>query len=167
LSEGIARFRHDSPELRRKGNTGRKSKRFARSIRYASTIRNCIRTQRLKELRMAEETILEKAGVAVGTGLGIAANVAEAVKAAVTSVGEALKKAPAKEAAKKAPARKAAKKAAAKRAPAKKAVAKKATAKKAQVKKAAVKKAVKKSPAKKAAKKSLKAVGKERIFIRR
>ena len=70
---------------------------------------------------MAEETILEKAGVAVGTGLGIASNVVDVVKEAIGSVGDALKNAPAKKAAKKAVAKKAAKKAPAKKAASKKA----------------------------------------------
>jgi outer membrane biosynthesis protein TonB len=164
------------------------SKRFARLVRYALTIHTVAETEKLRRLRMAEETILEKAGVVVGVGLGIASNAVDAVKGAFTLVGEALKKSPAKKAAKKvvtkkaakkAPTKKAAakkatkaptKKAVAKKAPAKtaakKAPAKKSAAKKAPAKKAA-KKAVKKASAKKAAKKPVKAPGKQRITIRR
>jgi hypothetical protein len=140
------------------------SKRFARISQYPSTIPNVALTQKLRGLKMAEETILEKAGVAVGTGLGIASNVVDVVKEAIGSVGEALKNAPAKKTAKKA-AKKAVAKKAAKKAPAKKVVAKKSPAKKSAAKKAATKKvpakkaakkAVKKAPAKKAAKKSAK-----------
>ena len=89
---------------------------------------------------MAEKTIVEKAGETVGIGLAAASDVAGAIKtaigAAVTTVGEVLKKAPAKKAAKKAVTKKAAKKAPAK--------------------KAAKKAAAKTTPAKKAAKKSVK-----------
>jgi hypothetical protein len=118
----------------------------------------------LRELRMAEKTIVEKAAVAVGVGIAAASDVAEAIKAAaseaVTAVGEVLRKAPVKKAVKKAatkkaPAKKSIKKAAAKK-PAQKAPAKKA-AKKAVVKKTPAKKTAKKAePAKKSAKKSVK-----------
>jgi hypothetical protein len=113
---------------------------------------------------MAERTIVEKAGLAVGVGIAAASDVADAIKTAVsgavTAVGEVLKKAPVKKAVKKlvtkkAPAKKSVKKAAAKK-PAQKAPAKKA-AKKAAVKKAPAKKTAKKAvPAKKSAKKSVK-----------
>jgi hypothetical protein len=100
---------------------------------------------------MAEKTIVDKAGMAVGFGIAAASDVAGAIKtaigAAVTTVTEVLKKEPAKKvvtrkAAKKAPAKKLAKKAIAKKLPAKKTAAKKAPAEK------AAKKSVKK-PAKK------------------
>jgi hypothetical protein len=98
---------------------------------------------------MAEKTIVEKAGATVGIGLAVASDVANAIKAAIgtaaTTVGEVLKKVPAKKAAKKAPAKKAAKKAVSKKA-----------AKKSPAKKAAKGAAVKKTPAKKAAKKFVK-----------
>jgi hypothetical protein len=100
---------------------------------------------------MAEKTIVDKAGETVGVGIAMASDVAGAIKtafgAAVTTVSEVLKKAPAKrvtprttakkppvkKAAKKTPAKKVAKKVAAKNMPAKKAVKKsvKKTAKKA------------------------------------
>ena len=102
---------------------------------------------------MAEETIVDKAGELVGIGLAAASDVAGAIKttigAAVTTVTEVMKKAPAKKAANKAVTKKAAKKA-----PAKK-IAKKTAAKKAPAKKSA-KKQVMIVPAKKAAKKSVK-----------
>jgi ribosomal protein S5 len=95
---------------------------------------------------MAEKTIVDKAGMAVGFGIAAASDVAGAIKtaigAAATTVTEVLKKEPAKKAVRK----KAAKKPPAKK-DAKKAVAKKTPAKKA---------AVKKTPAKKGAKKSVK-----------
>jgi hypothetical protein len=91
---------------------------------------------------MAEKTIVDKAGMAVGFGIAAASDAAGAIKtaigSAVTTVTEVLKKAPPK----KAVTRKAAKK-----------VAKKATAKKSPAKKAA-----KKTQAKKAAKKSAKSL---------
>jgi hypothetical protein len=100
---------------------------------------------------MAERTIVEKAGMAVGVGIAAASDVADAIKTAfsgaVTAVGEVLKKAPVK---------KAVKKAATKKAPAKKSIKKaaaKKAAQKAPAKKAAKKTAVKKAPAKKTAKK--------------
>jgi hypothetical protein len=58
-------------------------------------------------MKMAEKSILEKAGETVGIGIAMASDVAGSVKAAITSVGEVLKKAPAKKAAKKAVAKKA------------------------------------------------------------
>jgi hypothetical protein len=113
----------------------------------------------MRGLRMAERTILEKAGVAVGFGLAAASDAAGAIKSAiegaVTAVGEVLEKAPSKEVVKKAVAKKAAKKAPAKKIAAKKAPAKKVPAKKAATKKAAAKKA----PAKKAAVKMIKKSG--------
>ena len=97
---------------------------------------------------MAEKTIVEKAGEAVGYGMAMASDVAGTIKtafdAAVTTVGEVLHKTPARKAAKKAVAKKAVKKS-----PAKKSAVKKTPAKKSPAKKAA-KKAVK-TPAKKAA----------------
>jgi hypothetical protein len=111
---------------------------------------------------MAEETILEKAGVAVGVGLGVASNMADAVKSvfgsAVDIVAEALHKAPEVKVPAKlvaAPAKKAAKKTLAKK-PLQKAVAKKTPPKtvvKKAVKKAATKSTAKKGATKKAAKK--------------
>ena len=104
---------------------------------------------------MAEKTIVEKAGEAVGFGIEMAEDVAGSVKtavgAAVTTVTGVLKKAPAskapiKQVVKKAPAKKAAKKA-----PATKAIKKsvtKAAGKKSTGKKAAKKAAAKKTPAK-------------------
>ena len=117
---------------------------------------------------MAEKTLLEKAGAAVGFGMAMAEDVAGTVKtavgAAVTTVTDVLKTAPAKKArakktATKSPAKKIAAKKVVRKAPAKKAV-KKAAVQKMPVKKA-VKKTVKKTAkkvAKKAAKKSAKAV---------
>jgi hypothetical protein len=115
---------------------------------------------------MAEKTILEKAGEAIGFGMAMAEDVAGTVKtavgSAVTTVTDVLKKAPAtrasaKKTAQKTPAKKAVAKNSVKKTPAKAALAskavKKAPAKKA-AKKAAGKKAVKKAPAKKAAKTS-------------
>jgi hypothetical protein len=120
---------------------------------------------------MAEKTIVEKAGVAVGFGIAAASDVAGAVKtafdAAVSTMGEVLKKAPAKKAVKKAVEKKAAKKAATKKTPVKKASAKKAPAKKAAKKAPAKKAAAKKAPAKKAAKKSVKTPGKQAVRLRR
>ena len=103
---------------------------------------------------MAEKTIIDKAGETVGVGIAMASDVAGAIRtafgAAVTTVSEVLKKAPAK----RVTARTTAKKTPVKKAP-KKAVTKKA-AKKAPAKKAAKKAAAKTTPAKKAAKKSVK-----------
>jgi hypothetical protein len=101
--------------------------------------------------KMANKTFVEKAAEKVGYGLAMAEDVAGTVKAAIGSVGEALKKSPARKEAKKAvkkatgttPTKKAAKKSAAKKAPAKKAPAKKAAPKKAAKK-------LPKKPAKKA-----------------
>jgi hypothetical protein len=113
---------------------------------------------------MAEKTIVEKAGMAVGFGMAMAEDVAgtlkTAVEAAVTSVGEALKKGPVKKVAKKAAKKAPAKKVATKKA-AKKAASKKATAKK------AAKKAIKKTGAKKAGKKSVKTPAKKASRLRR
>jgi hypothetical protein len=107
-----------------------------------------------KGVRMAEKTIVEKAGETVGFGMAMASDVAGTIKTAfdtaVTTVTEVLKKAPAKKAATKV-----AKKSATKKAPAKK-VAKKAAVK------APAKKAAKKAPAKKVAKKSAKKAVKTR-----
>src|SRR5579864_522296 len=92
---------------------------------------------------MAEKTMVEKAGEAVGFGIAMAEDMAGAVRtavgAAVTTVTEVLKKSPAatkaqvKQVAQKTPARKAAKKAPASNAikkPAAKTSGKKSTAKK-------------------------------------
>jgi hypothetical protein len=100
---------------------------------------------------MAEKTIIEKAAKAVGFGIAMAEDVAGTVKsavgAAVTTVTEVLKTAPAKKAPAKPVVKKAPAKKAAKKAPATKTIKKRATgtaAKKPTAKKAA-KKAVKKS----------------------
>lgn len=115
-------------------------------------------THRLRDLKMAGKTILEKAGEAIGFGMAMAEDVAGTVKAAVggavSTVTDGLKKAPemklpARKTASKAPAKKVAKKAVAKKA------VKKVPAKKV-VKKVMTKKAVKKTPAKKATKKAVK-----------
>ena len=106
---------------------------------------------------MTNKTFVEKAAEKVGYGLAMAEDVAGAVKTAIGSAAEALKKSPAREDAKKplnkaagtTPAKKAAKKSPAKKSPAKKAPAKKAPAKKAVPKKAA------KKPPKKPAKKAI------------
>ena len=110
---------------------------------------------------MAEKTMVEKAGEAVGFGIAMAEDVAGAVKtavgAAVTTVTDVLKtapatKAPVKQVGKKSPARNAAKKA-----PATKSIKKPVTTtadRKSTGKKAAKKVAAKKTPAKKAAKKA-------------
>jgi hypothetical protein len=119
----------------------------------------------LRDLKMAEKTVVEKAGAAVGFGIAMAEDLAGAVKtavgAAVTTVTEVLKAAPAtnvvgKQSASKAPAKKAAKavtKKAAKKASPKNA-AKKTAAKKTVKKAPARKVAVKKAPVKKSVKKS-------------
>ena len=117
---------------------------------------------------MAEKSISEKAGEAVGYGIAMAEDLAGGVKnavgAAVTTVTEVLRPSPtkkavtkrattkvsAKKAVKKVPAKKATPLKAAKRVPAKKAVTKKAT-KKTTAKKAAKKVVAKKTAAKKAA----------------
>ena len=103
---------------------------------------------------MAEKTIIEKAAMAVGYGMAMAEDVAGAAKtavgAAVTTVTEVLKKAPATEA----PAKQVVKKASAKKA-IKKSVTKTA-GKKSTAKKAAKKVVAKKKPAKKAVKKTVK-----------
>jgi hypothetical protein len=109
---------------------------------------------------MAEKTLLEKAGEAVGFGMAMAEDVAGTVKtavgAAVTTVTDVLKTAPAK----KAPTQKTAPKSPAKKAT-KKAAAKKAV-KKAPAKKVAKKAAIKKTSAKKAVKKTVKKSGSRR-----
>ena len=91
---------------------------------------------------MAEESIAEKAGFAVGFGVAAAENAAGAIKTAfestVAAVGGGLKKEAAKRAAKKAPAKKIVAKKAVKKAIAKKAVSKKAAAKKAPDRKSVV-----------------------------
>lgn len=108
---------------------------------------------------MADKTIVDKAGETIGVGIAMASDVAGAVKtafdAAVTTVTEVLKKAPAKRVAaqkalKKAPVKKAAKKAAPKKA-----------AKKMPANKVSKKVTAKKMPAKKAAKKSVKQTAKK------
>jgi hypothetical protein len=96
-------------------------------------------------MRMAEKTIVEKAGETIGVGIAMASDVAGAIKSAVTAATAVMKNAPAKKTV-KAAARKAVTKKAAKKAPAKK-VAEKASAKKTPTKKAG-KKSVNK-PAKK------------------
>jgi hypothetical protein len=105
---------------------------------------------------MVEKTIVDKAGETVGIGIEMTSDVAGAIKtavgAAVTSVGEVLKKEAVEKSAKKtvtkkailkSPAKKAGKRTAVKKTPAKKAA--KKTAKKTTPKKAA-KKSVKKAP---------------------
>jgi hypothetical protein len=131
----------------------------------------------LRDLKMAEKTIAEKAGKAVGFGIAMAEDLAAAVKtavgAAVTTVTEVLKTEPAKsvvasKSAQKAPVKKAAK-AVTKNAPkkasptnaAKKTVAKKAV-EKVPATKVAKKVGVKKAPAKIAAKKSVKKAARRR-----
>ena len=121
------------------------------------------KTQRLRDLRMAEKTMVEKAGEAVGFGIAMAEDVAGAVKtavgAAVATVTGVLKKAPATKAPVKQVAKKATAKKAAKKIPATKAIKKSVTktaAKKLTAKKAAKKVAAKKTPAKKAVKKTVK-----------
>jgi hypothetical protein len=105
---------------------------------------------RLRGLRMAKKTVVEKAGETVGIGIEMASDVAGSIKTAfdgaVTAMTAVLKSEPAKKAAKKAAKKSVAKKAS-KKAPAKK-IAKKAAAKKTVAKRGA-KKSVKK-PAKKA-----------------
>jgi ribosomal protein S5 len=92
---------------------------------------------------MAEKTFVDKAGGTVGIGIAMASDVAGTIKtaidAAVTTVTEVLKTAPAKKAFGKKAAKKSVTKKAAKKAPATK------VAKKTAVKKTLVKKAAKKS----------------------
>jgi hypothetical protein len=142
---------------------------------YNSELRRSIK---IEGAEMAEKTILEKAGNAVGFGIAMAEDLAGTVKtavgAAVTTVTEVLKTAPtknlvAKKSDPKAPAKKAANavtKEAAKKALPKKA-AKKTTAKqivkKTSVKKVAKKVAVRKPPAKKATKKSVSKAAKNAV----
>jgi 3-dehydroquinate synthetase len=107
---------------------------------------------RIEGLRMAEKSIVEKAGEAVGYGMAMASDVAGSIKtafdAAVSTVGDVLKKAPAKQSEKKAVAKKkAAKKSAAKKSAGKKTPAKKAAVKESPAKKSPAKKAAKKDPA--------------------
>src|ERR1700727_2452251 len=101
---------------------------------------------------MSEKTIVDKAGETVGVGIAMASDVAGAIKtafgAAVTTVSEVLKKAPAK----RVTARTTAKKTPVKKAP-KKAVTKKAAIK-TPAKKVVKKLAAKNMPAKKAVKKT-------------
>src|SRR5271168_1968528 len=82
-------------------------KRVTRLRRNPSTICNCSLTQGLGDLRMAEKTLLEKAGAAVGFGMAMAEDVAGTVKTAVgvavTTVTDVLKTAPAKKARAKRP----------------------------------------------------------------
>jgi hypothetical protein len=105
---------------------------------------------------MAEKTFVDKAGETVGIGIAMASDVAGAIKtaidAAVTTVTEGLKTAPAKKASGKKPAKKSATK---------------KTAKKTPATKVAKKTAVKKTPVKKAAKKSLKKPAKKAGRLRR
>jgi len=113
----------------------------------------------LRDLRMADKTMVEKAGEAVGFGMAMAEDVAGAVKtavgAAVTTVTEVLKRSPAK----KAPAKNTARKTPARQAT-KKAVVRKAV-KKTPAKKIAKKAAVKKTTAKKASKKAIEKAAKK------
>jgi hypothetical protein len=99
---------------------------------------------RSEGLKMADETIGEKAGFAVGFGIAAAEDAVGAIKSAFDSAVAAVMGSSKKTAEK-----------AVKKASAKKAIAKKA-AKKAVVKEAVKKAPAKKSPAKKAAKKSVK-----------
>jgi hypothetical protein len=136
------------------------------------TIRDCVGTERSRKLKMAEKTIVEKAGEAVGFGIAMAEDLAGRVKTAVggavTTVTESLNTAPAKsgvanKSTQKAPPKKAVKavtKKAAKKASLKETV--KKAVKKAPTKKVAKKVAVKKAPAKKAAKKSVKKAARRR-----
>jgi hypothetical protein len=108
---------------------------------------------------MAEKTMVEKAGHAVGFGIAMAEDVAGAVKtvvgAAVTTVTEVLKKAPSKKTPVNQPTQKATAKKAAKKAPGTKVIKKPMTrsvGKKLSTKKAAKKIAAKKTTTKKAAK---------------
>ena len=105
---------------------------------------------------MAEKTFVDKAGETVGIGIAMTSDVAGAIKtaidAAVTTVTEVLKTAPAK----KASGKKAAKKSVTKK-----------TAKKTPATKVAKKTAVKKTPVKKVAKKSLKKPAKKAGRLRR
>jgi predicted lipoprotein with Yx(FWY)xxD motif len=129
----------------------KQKKRIESLRRSASKILIGIPKHRLRGIRMAEKTTLEKVGVTVGTGLGMASNAVEAVKTAFTSVTDVLTKSSTKKAVKGAE-KKAVPKKAAKKTPPKKA-AKKSAAKKAPKKKSAVKSAVKKSAKKIAPKK--------------
>jgi hypothetical protein len=122
---------------------------------------------------MAEKTIVEKAGVAVGFGIAMAEDLAGRVKTAVggavTTVTESLNTAPPKsgvanKSTPKAPTKNAVE--AVKTKAAKKASLKKSTkkaVKKAPAQKVAKKVAVKKAPAKKAAKKSVKKAAKKSV----
>ncbi len=97
---------------------------------------------------MAEKTIVDKAGKTVGIGIEMASDMGgatkRAVSAAVISVGEVLRKEPAKRTAKKTVTKKAAQKESAKR--------------------AAKRAAVKKTPAKKATKKAIKKTTPKRLL---
>jgi hypothetical protein len=121
------------------------------------------RTLRLRGLEMAEKTILEKAGEAVGFGIAMAEDLAGGVKAAVgaavTTVTEVLKPAPAKKAVAKKAITKTPTKTTAKRAVTKKAAKKKLLTKVS--KKVGNKTAAKKAAAKKTAKKANKKTGKK------
>ena len=121
------------------------------------------KTQRLRGQRMAEKTMVEKAGEAVGFGIAMAEDVAGVVKtavgAAVTTVTGVLKKAPTKKTPVKQVAKKAHAKKAAKKAPAPKAVKKrvpKTAGKKSIAKKVTKNVAAKKMPARKAVRKAVK-----------
>jgi len=104
---------------------------------------------------MADKTMVEKAGEALGFGIAMAEDVAGAVKtavgAAVTTVTEVLKNAPAKKAQAKNTAQKT---------PAKKTLVKKSV-KKVPARKVTKKAAVKKTPAKKTSKKAIKKAAKK------
>src|ERR1700733_14046417 len=95
---------------------------------------------------MAEKTIIDRAGETIGVGIGMASDVADAIKSAVVTVKEVMTHAPAEKAT-KTTAKKAVAKKVAKKAPGKK-VAEKAAARKTPAKKTPAKKSVKK-PAKK------------------
>ncbi|MBV8630636.1 MAG: hypothetical protein JOZ83_06910 [Silvibacterium sp.] len=157
-NETAARARHPA---RQKTNS---PKRFAKDLyadagmplQFVATY-----DSRLRGLRMAEKTIVEKAAEKVGYGMAMAEDVAGAVKTAVgtavTTVTDVLskaptEKAPAKKAVQGSPAEKAPKKTVAKK-PAKAASPKKAAEKVAE-KNAVTKKSTKKASAKKVVKKT-------------
>jgi len=112
----------------------------------------------MEGLKMADETIGEKAGFAVGFGIAAAQDAVGAIKSAFT--GSSNKHA--EKAVKNPPTQKAVAKKAVKKAPAKKPAVKKASAKKAAGKKTTAKK----SPAKTAAKKSVKMPAKKAARLR-
>ena len=95
------------------GHRRDRDKRLVRLLQYVSTIRACVRIQ-IERLRMAEKTIVDKAGKTVGIGIAMASDVAGAIKTAIgsalTTMTEVLKKEPVKGAAKKTATKKAGKK---------------------------------------------------------